>query len=104
MNDALIAAIFAIFGGVLTKVLDYLLAAEDREFDQGAQIRNELRQTIDYQTRELAAVRGRLDAAERELDEYRQMYYDLQQENIELRVELAELKNRLAKLEKANDG
>lgn len=83
-NEALIALIGTLFGGVGLKTVEAILAKNNRKLDDAAQIRKELRE-------ETAALKVELKNLRQELDEWKEKYFNTFNENSELKFRLESL-------------
>lgn len=81
-NPAVISLVAAIFGGAGLKVIEYFLTKSVRKDDTATQMRKELRD-------EILSLREQLKRAEKELEEFREKYFNLQEEFSKLRIDLS---------------
>lgn len=103
----IIAGIGAIIGMVLTKLadlflprfLDTAMGADEREFDQAAQIREELRKDNDWLRSEVDRLRGELAEMRTNYAKARSDLEKLKIRTEKLEAENEELRERLCRLE-----
>lgn len=88
-NEATAAILGATLGGTGLAIINRLLNRGERKFNEAERIRTELRQDLD-------TMRTRLAQVERDLDEWKKRYFDLEIKHTELHGEytsiLAEVK------------
>jgi len=90
-NDALIAVIGTIFGGAGLEVVKRMLAKSKEKEDSATSLRNELRS-------ELTVLKSEMVAVEKELDLWRQKYYELFEKYVFIKVQYD---NAMKKLEQS---
>jgi predicted nuclease with TOPRIM domain len=87
LTPEIIALLSAIFGGAGLKLLERFFSHADKAVDEAAAIRKELRD-------EATGMRIRLDKLEAEIDDWRQKYYKMVEENAKLRADNEALMKR----------
>lgn len=88
-QDALIAVIGTVFGGAGLEVVKRMLAKSKEKEDSATSLRNELRS-------ELTVLKGEMIAVERELDLWRQKYYELFEKYVFIKVQYDNAMKKLA--------
>lgn len=79
-QDALIALLGTLFGGVGLEVIRRALAKSKEKEDSATAMRNELRT-------ELTSLKAEMSAVEKELDLWRQKYYELYEKYVFIKVQ-----------------
>lgn len=87
-DQGIVAAIGVAIGGILTEFARWALRRGERTVSLADQIRDELRQ-------DLLQLKDEISQVHHELDEWKQRYYSLQEENLELRKRCICLENEL---------
>lgn len=93
MDTAWIALIGTLFGGVILKTVESILARSSKRTDTATAMREELR-------KEQSVLKEELRTAEKELDLWKEKYFLLLQEYLEVKSELGP---RTVKKDKADD-
>lgn len=95
MDAAMITALVGLFGAVIgtlgTKMVDVYMTKKVRTQDLASQIRSE-------QRAEVLTLRSELDDTEEQLDEWKDKYYELKQENARQQIMLDNLQDQLNEL------
>ena len=91
MEPTVIALIGSAFGAVALKLTDHFLSKEEKDSNEGTRIRDELRLQI-------ADQRTDIERLEKEVDHWKEMYFDLRQTHLDVQSEL------LLNLKKLKDG
>jgi len=100
-NPVFLALIGTLFGSAGLKVIEHWLSRAKVKEDTASKMRDELRLEIDRKSKNFAAdierLRGELNDTEKQLDEWREKYWRLMEENYQIK---AELKAALAQIQK----
>ncbi len=81
MEPTVIALIGSAFGAVALKVTEHFLSREETESNEGNRLRDELRLQI-------ADQRADIERLEKEVDKWKEMYFDLRQKHLDAQSEL----------------
>lgn len=81
MEPTVVALIGSAFGAVALKVTEHFLSKEENETNEGNRIRDELRMQI-------ADQRADIEKLEKEVDKWKDMYFDLRQTHLDVQSEL----------------
>jgi len=95
MNEGLFALLGAIFGGVGLKILERIFVVKDRQLDDAAAIRQELREEIRTLRKEINEARGEIDKWRNDYYTILQKYNGLVTENEDLKRDMEYLKKTL---------
>ena len=88
-QDALIALIGTVFGGAGLEIIRRILAKSKEKEDSATALRNELRT-------ELTSLKAEMTAVEKDLDMWRQKYYELFEKYIQIKVQYDSVLKQLA--------
>lgn len=82
MSESVIALVSAVFGGAGLKAMEVWLTRGKTKDDTAAALRKELRE-------EVQGLRNELNNVEKELDEWKQKYYDLLDQFVKVKNEVS---------------
>lgn len=94
-NPAIVAGVCTIFGGIALKVTEAWLNRSSSRTTEAAEIRNELRLQISSLREDLVRLQTERDAVEREVDEWKDRYYEQVQKMTALLIEAERLKQKV---------